>query len=93
MVLNLNLINSQLLFETKFCCVLKDNLLSGSTQGVSCDKSRLHQRASTSRFYKPNYTGNAQKLSDSDFCIMVRSKWKVKYHGCLIDLCNVSNIA
>ena len=93
MVSDLNLINSQLLFETKFCCVLKDNLLSGNTQCVSCDKSRLHQsRASTSRFYKLNYTGNAQKLSDSDFCMIVRSKWKVKY-GCLIDLCNVSNIA
>lgn len=91
MILNLNLINSQL-FKTKFCCVLKDNLLSGSTQCVSYDKSRLHQRASTSRFYKLNYTGNAQKLSDSDFCMIVRSKWKVKY-GCSIDLCNVSNIA
>lgn len=92
MVLNLNLVNSQLLFETKLCCVLKDNLLSGSTHCVSCDKSRLRQRASTSRFYKLTYTANAQKLSDLDFCIIVKSTWKVKY-GCSIDLCNGSNIA
>lgn len=56
---NLNLVN---LFDTKFCCLLKDKLFSGSAQCVSSDNSRLHQEVSTSGFHKLTCIVNVQKV-------------------------------